>query len=121
MTSAEPLIEGQWTILAVVRNGTCLAREYIDERLTTADKTKIWALLARIAEHGPPKNGQKFNHLTGSLYEFKSFQDRLPCFYDGPGRIVITHGCKKKKDRTPKNEIQRGLTLMTEYLEEKGR
>ncbi len=105
-------------MLAIVVNGECLVRQYVSG-LTPSEKKKIWALLERTGDHGTPKNTQKFNHLEGDLYEFKSFQDRLFCFFDGVGRIVITHGWKKKRDRATKEEIQRSFRLMKDYRDAK--
>jgi len=107
------------TVLAVVMNETCLAAEYI-RNLQEAPRKKVLALLSKTAISGrPPVNKEKFDKLEGPLFEFKSFQDRLPCFFDGQGRIVLTHGFSKKSRRTPREEIERALRLRAEYLESK--
>jgi phage-related protein len=117
IVTAETVIEGRMTILAIVRGGTCLAIEYI-QNLQDPPRKKVLALLSKTAQDGrPPPNREKFDKLAGPLLEFKSYQDRLPCFYDGPARIVITHGFQKKKNRTPKEQIERALRLRAEYQE----
>jgi phage-related protein len=117
--TTEIVIQGRMTVLAVVRNGTCLAVDYL-KSLQDPQRKKVLALLSRTASRGsPPPNREKFDKLEGPLNEFKSFQVRFPCFYDGPGRIVITHGFTKKRNRTPKEEIERALRLRAEYLDGK--
>jgi phage-related protein len=116
ITTAEVLIRGQWTILAIVQNGSCFTREYLGG-LTEVDRRRAFSLLQFTAELGPRKNREKFNSLGDGLFEFKSYQDRLAWFYDGVSRIVITHGWKKKRDKAPKSEIDRARRLRAEYQE----
>lgn len=115
MLNTEKLYENTWTIEAIVKNTECMVKTYIDS-LVVADRTKVLALLERTAAHGPLTNDQKFKKLSGKIFEFKSSQDRLFCFFDGKQRIVITHGWKKKDARADKGEIQRAVQLMNEYL-----
>lgn len=55
---------------------------------------------------------------------FKRFQSRLMCFFEEPDklgearRVVLTHGFKKKSDRTPPQEIERAVRLRDAYLAE---
>jgi len=117
--SADILIRGNLTVFVIVINGRCPAREYL-EALQENEEKKVWALLKRSATQGkPPPNPERFDQLEGPLYEFKSHQHRLPCFHDGQGRIVITHGFRKKKDRTRRQEIDRAARLRTDYLASK--
>ena len=50
------------------------------------------------------------------LYEFKSFQIRMPFAYakNERGLILVTHGFMKKKDKTPKEEITRAWRIYNE-------
>jgi hypothetical protein len=118
MTTAEVLVEGVWSVLAVESGGTCLAIEYI-EGLILKDKKRMLALLQRTADHGPLGNIQKFRQLTRDIFEFKSYQDRVLCFFDGEHRIVLTHGYKKKQDKADPVEIQRAERLRAAYLDSK--
>jgi len=120
MLDTEELYAHTWTIGAIVKDGVCLARQYIDAR-TDSDRKKIIALLERASYHGPPQNPQKFKKVADGIFEFKSFQDRLLCFYDGKARIVLANACSKKKDKLDPQEIERALSLKAEYLETKNR
>ncbi len=71
--------------MAVVRSGRCPALEYIRTQ-KASDQKKIWALLNLAARRGPPFNEQKFRKLEGEIFEFKAYQDRLQCFFEGEPR-----------------------------------
>ncbi|MBV8215842.1 MAG: type II toxin-antitoxin system RelE/ParE family toxin, partial [Verrucomicrobia bacterium] len=50
----------------------------------------------------PPRNETKFKKVEGSngIFEFKSYQMRLYCFFDGGDLIICTNGAVKKRDRS---------------------
>ena len=106
----------KWSIRALADSHRCRAQEYIND-LQPADQDRIESLLERTADHGPPKNEEKFKKLEGKLFEFKSYQDRLPCFFHGPGVLIVTHGYRKKSNKAPKSEIRRAAALRAAYLE----
>jgi len=66
-------------------------------------------------------------HLTGTdgLYEARiqlgSNIWRVFCFFDGDKLVVLMNGFQKKTQKTPKNQIEKALSIMTEYYEQKGR
>jgi phage-related protein len=113
---ARILRQRTWTICALEDGSSCPAEEYISN-LLEADKKKVFALLERTAAHGPPHNEQKFRKVEGDLFEFKSFQDRLLCFFQPNSVIILTHGFRKKRERIPRGEIQRAERLRRQYLE----
>ena len=115
MTTVEIVFSKTWTILAIQSDSGCLAVEYI-QGLEESDRKRVLALLDRAAGYGPPANIEKFRKLTGDIYEFKAFQDRLLCFFDGKHRIVLTHGYKKKRNKADPDEIRRADRLRTAYL-----
>jgi hypothetical protein len=108
-----------WTIYALAEGNRCWALGYI-EGLQEPDRKKIVALLDRTAEFGPPQNLEKFRAVKGDLMEFKSFQDRLFCFFDGPRVLVLTHGVRKQRNRHSAADIRRAETLREAYIRSKG-
>jgi len=66
-------------------------------------------------------------HLTGTdgLYEARiqlgSNIWRVFCFFDGDKLVVLMNGFQKKTQKTPKNQIDKALSIMAEYYEQKGR
>jgi Phage derived protein Gp49-like (DUF891) len=102
----------------VDESGVCASKDYIDDLQTSqiSDHKRLIGLLERTVEAGLPKNRERFRLLEGKIFEFKSYQDRLLCFQDGSSWI-ITHGCKKKKDKMDPNEIRRAEHLRVRFLE----
>lgn len=117
---ARPLIPGVWSIDLIADGGHEFVREFLDELEVKrpAEYRKMLNLLITTAQHGPPHNEEKFKTfpgVPGQLAEFKAHQVRIPCFFDGEKRIVVTHGFIKKKTRTEPEEIQRALFLRDAY------
>lgn len=99
------------------KNGACPACEFFDG-LGIHDKAKLMALFQIAGDHGNFYNREKFGDLGDGLFEFKSFQIRMPFAYAKKkkerGLILITHGFIKKKDKTSKEEIQRARRIYEE-------
>jgi phage-related protein len=90
--------------------------EFFDS-LDKASQAKVMALFQIAGDLGSFQNPEKFGDLGGGLFEFKSFQIRMPFGYAAKperGVIVISHGFYKKKDKTPKEEIERARRILDE-------
>ena len=109
MRYREPKPEHRFEIFFVETSaGQCPAKKYLDS-LEKRRRAKLDALLDRIALHGKINNREQFKKLIGyNIYEIKNFQDRLFGFFDEK-RFVVTNGFIKKKNDTPKAEIDRAL------------
>ena len=86
------------------------------EALSLLEQAKLMALFRIAGEHGKFHNEEKFGDLGGGLFEFKSFQIRMPFAYSRRerGLILITHGFIKKKNKAPKEEIARAWRIFEE-------
>jgi phage-related protein len=100
---------------ATEKSGASPAGQFFDA-LDLLDKAKLMALFRVAGDHGQFHNPEKFGDLGGGLFEFKSFQIRMPFAYakNERGVIVVTHGFVKKKPRTPKEEIARAWRIYEE-------
>jgi phage-related protein len=108
-----------YDIYGITIDNRCLVMDFINE-LEDADQKKIIALLQRAADFGPPRNEEKFKKLKDEmLWEFKSYQVRILCFFDKEKLIILTHGFKKQRNKTPKSEIERANKLRKEYFKER--
>ena len=98
---------------AVDKNGRSPGKEFFDA-LPLQDQAKRMRLLERLGNEGGIANPEKFRSVKEGFYEFKSFQIRMPCrFLDG--RVVlITHGFHKKRDRMPRQEMERAKRILEE-------
>ena len=97
------------------RSGSSEAEEFFDH-LPTGDKAKLMHLFRILCDHGKHSNPEKFGDLGAGLYEFKSFQIRMPYAHSEyeNGLIIVTHGFRKKKDRTAPSEIARARRILDE-------
>ena len=69
---------------------------------------------------------EKFlKHLSGTdgLYEirveYQSNMIRIFCCFDGGKLVVLLNRFRKDTQKTPKNELDRALKLMSEYFQQK--
>jgi len=62
---------------------------------------------------------------TKGLYEarIKLASDiwRVFCFFDQGKLVILLNGFQKKTQKTPRKEIEKAISLMNEYFEEKNR
>jgi phage-related protein len=66
---------------------------------------------------------QYLKHVEGTdLYEIRvilaSNIFRIFCFFDRGRLVVLLNGFQKKTQKTPRDEIERALTLKRQYYEE---
>lgn len=113
--------EGAMFTIAFARekSGACPGYDFFDG-LSSLDKAKLMALFRIAGDHAKFFNPEKFGDLKGGLYEFKSSEVRMPFAYakDQRGLILITHGFIKKKNKTPKEEIERAWRIYKEDQEQ---
>lgn len=111
-------------VIAYARDaaGSCPGGEFFD-RLELRDQAKLMALFKIAGDLGQFSNPEKFGDLGDGVYEFKSFQIRMPFVYCSILRktIVITHGFVKKKDKAPPAEIERARRIRSQDFERLGR
>lgn len=101
---------------AVDRNGRSPGKEFFDG-LPCEDQAKLMRLFALLAEQGKIANPEKFGNLKGGFREFKSFQVRMPCRFLPQAIVLVTHGFKKQRDRTPREEIERAQRIFQQDQE----
>lgn len=115
-------------ILAVANrseDGTlqCPALEFLREQShrNSNQLDRLTALLEYTARHGVRWIDTKFKRVEGTdgILEFKVFQLRLFCFWDGGDLIVCTSGCVKKKDRADPAVIETALSWRRAYFNAK--
>ena len=72
-----------------------------------------------------PTNYLKHLEGTNGLYEARiqlaSNIWRVFCFFDNEKLVVLLNGFQKKTRKTPKNEIEKALSLMEMYFNEKSK
>lgn len=98
-------------------DGTCPAGDFLDS-LDGSDRRKLDVLFERLGNTGKIWNKEKFKKLEGSdkIWEFKSFQIRIPCFFGPNKKVILAFGLRKKKDKYNADEIQRAERYRDWYL-----
>ena len=105
-------------IYAITVQDKCPVIEFIDA-LEEPSQKKIIALLNYTADNGTPGNPKKFKKLEKDIWEFKSYQARILCFFDKGRMIITTQGFIKKKGKTPREQIEKARKLRNEYFLER--
>ncbi len=98
------------------KSGACPGLEFFSE-LSQIDKAKMMALFRIAGDRANFHNREKFGDLGEGLFEFKSFQIRMPFGYGGVqerGVIVVSHGFIKKRNNAPSEEIARARRILKE-------
>ena len=95
---------------------------YVNQSAKAKDKIDYVLDLVRY-EKRVPKKFLKFLTGTDGLYEIKvstTFKEiRIFCFFDKGKLVVLTNCFIKKKQKTPKRELELALKLKKEYFNKK--
>lgn len=105
---------------AVMENGKMPAKEFFHS-LSDNDQRRLYALFQLFGDTGRIRNREHFKKIEGAeFFEFKRFSLRMVCFMESKGRLVLTHGFIKKKDKIPPEEIVKARRIKAEYQSLKG-
>jgi len=98
--------------LLVLDDQCCPVGDFLNG-LSESNRTKIDVLFERLASTGKISNKEKFKKIEGTqkLFEFKSFQIRLICFFTSNKRVVICHALMKKKDKHSSTDLEYAESL----------
>jgi len=95
---------------------------YLDLDLTVQEKIEYVFTIIRTVDLVPERF---IKHIEGTdgLYEIRiktgSAIYRIFCCFDSGSLVVLFNGFQKKKDKTPKKEIERASRLKGEYFKQK--
>ena len=67
------------------------------------------------------KSMEGTNGLYGARIQLGSNIWRVFCFFDKGKLVILLNGFQKKTQKTPKNEIEKALKLMSKYYTEKSK
>ena len=97
--------------------------EFFNEQTTKVQAKIDYVLFVLTHAERVPEKFLKHMEGTKGLYEIRVELGgnifRIFCCFDKGKLIVLFNGFQKKSDKTPKQEIELALKLMTEYLNEK--
>jgi phage-related protein len=78
---------------------------------------KILAYLQVLSEHGTRIGEPVVKHIEGKLWELRPLSNRIFFFYWKDDAFVMLHHFIKRTQRTPKREIDKALSNMTDFIE----
>lgn len=104
-------------------SGQCPAREFLDS-LPSRDAQKVVWVLSLLEELDQlPASYFKKLHGSEEIWECRiqlgSAAYRLFCFFAGRSVVMLTHGMRKKVQKTPRREIERAEEYRRDYLRRK--
>src|SRR3990167_5820657 len=94
--------------------GDCPAFDYYNA-LDKNRRVKTLCLLKRMGDIGKINDTTKFNNEGDKIFAFKPKPDRFLCFFESQGKIIVTNGFCKKRQKLPKNEKERALAYKESY------
>lgn len=102
-------------------DGTCPAGDFLDA-LDPRDRRKLDVLFERFGNAGKISNVEKFKKIEGSeeIWEFKSFQIRILCFFAPRRRVILAFGLRKKKNKHKPKDIDRAEAYREWFLASEG-
>jgi len=105
-----PEFEGSYfTIQALaLPDGSCPAGQFLDG-LDASDRQKLDVLFEYLGNHGRLSNREKFKKVENSdgIWEFKSFQIRILCFFTRDKKVMLALGAIKKRDKLKASDVKR--------------
>ena len=114
----QPEFEGtKYTIQALaLSDGSCPAGEFLDG-LDQRDRQKLDVLFEYLGNQGRLTNPEKFKKVEGSngIYEFKSFQIRILCFFASGRRVMLACGAVKKRNKLSPADIARAERYKNQF------
>lgn len=100
-------------------NGSCPAGDFLDG-LTRSQRTKLDVIFQLLGDSGDIRSRTQFRKLrdTDDIFEVKSGQIRLLCFY-ASGALILAFGIRKKSAKLPRKDIRRAENMKRQFhLEE---
>ena len=100
-------------------NGNCPAGDFLDG-LTQPERKKLDVIFQRLGDGPGLRSRTQFRKLrdTDGVFEVKSGQIRMLCFYAGRD-LILVFGVRKKANRLPKKDIKRASRMKREFEEER--
>lgn len=95
-------------------NGACPVGGFLDD-LKESDRRKLDVIFERLGDMGHLRNNTKFKHVEKQIYEIKSKQIRIFCFFTSDRRIVLLHGVKKQRTRLARKHIDKAISMRSEF------
>ena len=91
----------------------------LDNGLTPPELTKLDVIFQLLGDGNGMRSRTRFRKLQGTdgIFEVKSGQIRILCFYAG-GNLILLFGVRKKSNKLPKKDIRKARNMKREFQQE---
>lgn len=121
---ARQVVEKAWKIWALAADEEkCGLLKFLRD-LGEADRNRVIALLDLVAERGPralPSDRCHDVDKDNSIFQFRVGTIRIMWFYDDGHVIICTHAFVKKRQKTPKREVERAIAAKKKFHKNKSK
>ena len=98
--------------------GRCPAGEFLDG-VTPGERAKLDVIFQLLGDRGHLRNRTKFKKLQDSIWEVKSGQIRIFCFFHS-SQLILVFAVRKKADAHARKDIRKAIDMRLEYLGTQG-
>lgn len=88
--------------------------------LDVKTRTKVFGHLELLETYGNQLGMPFSRHLTDGIFELRIAQNRIAVrifyFFSSNAEIILTHGFKKKSQKTPRREIEKAIRLRKDWM-----
>lgn len=112
----------QWDVFAVCSDrGDCQVLDFLYglEGNLAKQRPRMLALLAQIAEGGPPSDTERSHKIAGAIWELIQGDLRILYFFDEGKVVICATAFVKKSQKTPKDEVARAEAAASRYQDAK--
>lgn len=121
MPVVEVLKGARYAVLAWGTDDACDLQSFLSglQANGNSDATHLLNLIKTTAERGAPRNPKQCKLLEDQIFEFKAPNgSRVLWFYFKGALVICSHGFVKKKQKTPRGEIDRAKRVRDEFRRE---
>ena len=97
-------------------DGLYPAGEFLDE-LPERSRRKLDVIFEMMGDQGRIQNKTKFKKVEDGVFEIKSHQVRIFCFFTDDRRLVLLFGLIKKRNEHKRKDIVRAIRMRADYLD----
>lgn len=122
MPRAPEYVGIKFTIQALeLADASCPVGDFLDA-LEGRDRRKLDVLFEMLADLGRISNDTKFKKLADreEIWEFKSYQVRIYCFFTPDRHVMLAHAVIKKQDKHSRADMERAEERRRWFFDQKG-
>ena len=97
-------------------HGRMPVRDFL-RKLQSVERASIYRCIELLRTYGPLLHMPYTRHIEGKLWELRADATRVFYFCFLEDRFVLLHAYRKKSQQAPRQEIERAIRYMQDYVE----